>query len=163
VRHPPPSGFKKVNLKKNWEIYQLNFMELSPSLEASGYATTQEFPKTFDGIRMFIAVLTKSPTLVPILSQTNPVCTTPSYFTLRSILMLLCHLRSPCEFNRASPIGGRRPLSFKRDLMGLSLSSTCVCSFLSLSFRLSHQSPKFIPEEIHKILKLFCKKKKFLS
>jgi hypothetical protein len=29
---------------------------------------------------------------------------------------------SPCESNRASPTGGRRPLPFKRDLMGLSLS-----------------------------------------
>jgi hypothetical protein len=29
---------------------------------------------------------------------------------------------SPCESNRASPTGGMRPLPFKRDLMGLSLS-----------------------------------------
>jgi hypothetical protein len=29
---------------------------------------------------------------------------------------------SPYESNRASPTGGRRPLPFKRDLMGLSLS-----------------------------------------
>jgi hypothetical protein len=34
---------------------------------------------------------------------------------------------SPYESNRASPTGGRRPLPFKRDLMGLSLS-------VSLSF-----------------------------
>jgi hypothetical protein len=34
---------------------------------------------------------------------------------------------SPYECNRASPTGGRRPLHFKRDLMGLSLS-------LSLSY-----------------------------
>jgi hypothetical protein len=30
---------------------------------------------------------------------------------------------SPYESNRASPTRGRRPLPFKRDLMGLSLSS----------------------------------------
>jgi hypothetical protein len=29
---------------------------------------------------------------------------------------------SPYESNRACPTGGRRPLPFKRDLMGLSLS-----------------------------------------
>jgi hypothetical protein len=29
---------------------------------------------------------------------------------------------SPYESNRASPTGGRRPLPFKKDLMGLSLS-----------------------------------------
>jgi hypothetical protein len=33
---------------------------------------------------------------------------------------------SPYEPNRASPTGGRRPLPFKRDLMGLSLSSYLV-------------------------------------
>jgi hypothetical protein len=33
---------------------------------------------------------------------------------------------SPYEFNRASPTGGRRPLPFKRDLMGLSLSLSFI-------------------------------------
>jgi hypothetical protein len=36
--------------------------------------------------------------------------------------------RSPLyESNRASPTGGRRPLPFKRDLMGLSLSLSLSC------------------------------------
>jgi hypothetical protein len=35
---------------------------------------------------------------------------------------------SPYESNRASPTGGRRPLPFKRDLMGLSLSLSAAVS-----------------------------------
>jgi hypothetical protein len=34
---------------------------------------------------------------------------------------------SLCESNRASPTRGRRPLPFKRDLMGLSLSMHWCC------------------------------------
>jgi hypothetical protein len=45
------------------------------------------------------------------------------YLINRILVQLLCvGSSSPYESNRASPTGGRRPLSFKRDLMRLSLS-----------------------------------------
>jgi hypothetical protein len=40
----------------------------------------KNFP-TFYGTRWFIAVVTRAPPLVPILSQINPIHTTPSYLS----------------------------------------------------------------------------------
>jgi hypothetical protein len=42
---------------------------------------------------------------------------------------------SPYESDRASPTGSRRPLPFKRDLMGLSLSLSLVFCSSSLVYR----------------------------
>jgi hypothetical protein len=72
------------------EERRTNFMQLSPSWEAANCATTQEFPSYLWNPKVHYCVQ-RSPPLVPILSQINPVHTTPSY--LRSILILSTYLR----------------------------------------------------------------------
>jgi hypothetical protein len=57
----------------------------------------------------------------------------PVFYYKFPIIMQLIGSSSPCESNRASPIGGRKPLLFKRDLIGLSLS-------LSLSMQKDQQT-----------------------
>jgi hypothetical protein len=74
--------------------YLLTYLltELSPSWEAVNCAATQELPSILRNPKVHHGVH-KSPPLVPILSQIDPVHTIPFYISLRSILILSTHLR----------------------------------------------------------------------
>jgi hypothetical protein len=71
-------------------------MEVSPSWEAASHSATQEFPNILQNLKVHFHVH-KSPSKAPILSQINPVHTTPSCLSeIKFILSsrLLLHLPS---------------------------------------------------------------------
>jgi hypothetical protein len=55
-------------------------MEMNPFLETTSRSASQEFPNILWNPEVQFLV-SKAPSLLPILSQMNPVHTTPSYFT----------------------------------------------------------------------------------
>jgi hypothetical protein len=80
-----------TNRKLKWNIiFTHSLMELSPPWEAANCAGTQELPSVLWNPKVHYRVH-KSPPLVPILSQIDPIHTIPSY--LSSILILSTHLR----------------------------------------------------------------------
>jgi hypothetical protein len=74
------SSFSKMHISK-YSTYLLYFlMELNSSWEAATFAATQELPSILWNPKFYHCV-DKSPPLVPILSQIDPIHTIPSYLS----------------------------------------------------------------------------------
>jgi hypothetical protein len=88
------SGTKllKLNVHRTarWMSTSLNYTDLSLSRDTASCATTWEIPSILRKPKVHYHIH-NSPPLVPIVSLTNPVHTTPSYIS--KILLLSAHLR----------------------------------------------------------------------
>jgi hypothetical protein len=83
--------YRRFVLEQRNVTWLTNFMEVNPSWEATNCAATQELPSILQNPKVHYRAQ-KSPPLVPILSQIDPVHTIPT--NLRSILIVSRH---PCR------------------------------------------------------------------